>query len=259
MAEPAERVAPPAAVVASPILEVRGLTRRFGGLRALDGVDLRVGRGELLAIIGPNGAGKSTLFNVVTGYLPPDSGQVMFDGEDVTALAPFRISRLGVGRKFQVPSVFDGLSIRQNLQVAARGHSPVRSLFGRRHGGPEELEAILDRLGLRDKAALEAGVLSHGEKQWLEIGMVLANRPRLLLLDEPTAGMTLGETKRTEGLLRELGQEHTIVLIEHDVRFVREIAKRVVVLHRGRVLASGRIDEVEQDERVRDVYLGREE
>jgi urea ABC transporter ATP-binding protein UrtD len=259
MGEPAERVAGSAAATASPILQVRRLARRFGGLQALDGVDLAVGRGELLAVIGPNGAGKSTLFNVVTGYFPPDSGRVLLEGHDITALSPHRISRLGVGRKFQVPSVFDGLTIRQNLQVAARGHSRVRSLFRKRHGGFNDLEAILDRLRLRDKASIEAGILSHGEKQWLEIGMVLANRPRLLLLDEPTAGMTLGETKRTEELLRDLGQKHTIVLIEHDVRFVREVAERVVVLHRGKVLASGPIDEVERDGRVRDVYLGREE
>jgi urea transport system ATP-binding protein len=257
MGAPVGRVARPAAATASPILVVRGVARRFGGLQALDGVDLAVGRGELLALIGPNGAGKSTLFNVVTGYFPPDSGQVLLDGHDITALSPHRISRLGVGRKFQVPSVFDGLTIRQNLQVAARGHTGVRSLFRTRHDF-DDLEVILDRLRMREKARVEAGLLSHGEKQWLEIGMVLANRPRLLLLDEPTAGMTLGETKRTEELLRELGHEHTIVLIEHDVRFVREVAERVVVLHRGKVLASGPIDEVERDERVRDVYLGRE-
>jgi urea ABC transporter ATP-binding protein UrtD len=258
MAEPAERVTQSAAATGSPILQIRGLTRRFGGLRALHGVDLAVERDELLAIIGPNGAGKSTLFNVVTGYLPPDSGRVILDGEDITALSPDRISRLGIGRKFQVPSVFDGLTIRQNVEVSTRGHSPLRSLF-RRRDGFDQLDAILSRLRLSEKVNLPAGVLSHGEKQWLEIAMVLANRPRLLLLDEPTAGMTLGETKRTEELLRDIGREHTIVLIEHDVRFVREIAQRVVVLHRGSVLASGPIDEVERDERVRDVYLGREE
>ena len=258
MAEPAERLTQSTVATSSSILQIHGLTRRFGGLRALDAVDLAVGRDELLAIIGPNGAGKSTLFNVVTGYLPPDSGRVILDGDDITALSPERISRLGVGRKFQVPSVFDGLTIRQNLEVSARGHSPLRSLF-RSHDGFDQLDAILSRLRLSEKANLPAGLLSHGEKQWLEIAMVLANRPRLLLLDEPTAGMTLGETKRTEELLRDIGQEHTIVLIEHDVRFVREVAQRVVVLHRGRVLASGPIDEVERDERVRDVYLGREE
>jgi urea ABC transporter ATP-binding protein UrtD len=255
-AEPAEKVEPsgPGAIV-----EVRGLARSFGGLRALDGVDLAVRRGELLAIIGPNGAGKSTLFNVMTGYLPPDAGRVVLEGRDITGMTPDRISRLGIGRKFQVPSVFDALTIRQNLEVAARGHSTVWSLLGRRVDGSGDLEAILDRLTLKPKASLEAGVLSHGEKQWLEIGMALANRPRILLLDEPTAGMTLRETKRTEELLRDLGQEVTVVLIEHDVRFVREVAERVVVLHRGRVLAEGDIDEVERDERVRDVYLGKEE
>jgi urea ABC transporter ATP-binding protein UrtD len=259
MVEPAEDVSLPAGPPTRPILEARALSRRFGGLKALDGVDLAIERGELLGIIGPNGAGKSTLFNVVTGQLPPDGGQVLFDGRDITDLSPHLISRLGVGRKFQVPSVFDGLTIRQNLHVAARGHSSVRSLLVAPDGGSGSLESILDRLGLSGKAELEAGFLSHGEKQWLEIGMVLANRPSLLLLDEPTAGMTLGETKRTEELLRGLGQDHTIVVIEHDVRFIREVAQRVVVLHRGKVLASGPIDEVERDDRVRDVYLGREE
>jgi urea transport system ATP-binding protein len=257
-AEPAEKVDASTPAPAS-IVEVRDLARSFGGLRALDGVDLAVRRGELLAIIGPNGAGKSTLFNVMTGDLRPSGGRVLLEGRDITGLAPDRISRLGVGRKFQVPSVFDALTISQNLEVAARGHSTVWSLLGRRADQSDDFDSILDRLDLKAKASLEAGVLSHGEKQWLEIGMALANRPRILLLDEPTAGMTLRETKRTEELLRELGREVTVVLIEHDVRFVREVAERVVVLHRGRVLAEGDIDAVERDERVRDVYLGREE
>jgi urea transport system ATP-binding protein len=239
------------------VLVVRGLRRRFAGLEALDGLDLSVRRGELLAIIGPNGAGKSTLFNVVTGLLPPTAGTVELDGRDVTGTPPHRIARLGVGRKFQVPNVFDGLSVRQNLVVAARGRDGVRGLLGRDRADRDRIEGILQRLRLDEKAHIVASELSHGERQWLEIGAVLASDPRLLLLDEPTAGMTMRETRMTEDLLRTLSEGHTIVVIEHNIRFVREVARRVVVMHRGRVLADGPISQIERDERVRDVYLGR--
>jgi urea transport system ATP-binding protein len=244
--------------VAEPqVLIVRGLRRRFAGLEALDGLDLSVRRGELLAIIGPNGAGKSTLFNVVTGLLPPTAGTVELDGRDVTGTPPHRIARLGVGRKFQVPNVFEGLSVRQNLVVAARGRDGVRGLLGRDRADRDRIEGILQRLHLDEKAHIVASELSHGERQWLEIGAVLASDPRLLLLDEPTAGMTMRETRMTEDLLRTLSKGHTIVVIEHNIRFVREVAHRVVVMHRGRVLADGPISQIERDERVRDVYLGR--
>jgi urea transport system ATP-binding protein len=244
--------------VAEPqVLVVRGLRRRFAGLKALDGLDLSVRRGELLAIIGPNGAGKSTLFNVVTGLLPPTAGTVELDGRDVTGTPPHRIARLGVGRKFQVPNVFDGLSVRQNLVVAARGRDGVRGLLGRDRADRYRIEGILQRLHLDEKAHIVASELSHGERQWLEIGAVLASDPRLLLLDEPTAGMTMRETRMTEDLVRTLSEGHTIVVIEHNIRFVREVARRVVVMHRGRVLADGPISQIERDERVRDVYLGR--
>lgn len=250
------------AAAASPVVQVRGLVRQFGGLRALDGVDLDIRAGEILGIIGPNGAGKSTLFNVVSGLLRPTEGRVYLRGRDITGLAPHHVCRLGVGRKFQVPSCFSGLTVRQNVQVAALGRWPISRLVRvgsdiserSRHVGD-----LLDRLGLASKADLEAGALSHGERQWLEIGMVLANGCEVLLLDEPTAGMTLAETRRTERLLRDLGETHTIAVIEHDIHFIREVAQRVVVLHRGRVLASGTIDVVERDDRVRDVYLGRGE
>ncbi len=248
--------------VETPVLQVRGLVREFGGLKALDGVDLDVRRGEILGIIGPNGAGKSTLFNVVTGLIRPTQGRVYLRGRDITGLAPHEVCRLGVGRKFQIPSCFTGLTVRQNLRIAARGRRPFTSLI--RMGADvgarsQEIDELLDRLGLASKAELEAGALSHGERQWLEIGMVLVNGCQVLLLDEPTAGMTLGETRRTERLLRDLGGAHTVAVIEHDIRFIREVAERVVVLHRGRVLASGTIDVLERDERVRDVYLGRGE
>jgi urea transport system ATP-binding protein len=239
------------------VLSVRQLRRSFAGIHALDGVDLTVTRGELLGIIGPNGAGKSTLFNVITGLLPPTSGRVILDGDEIAGLLPHRIARLGIGRKFQVPNVFGHLSARQNVVIAARGGQPITALLGRRDGDRERADAILERLGLETKAELHAEDLSHGERQWLEIGALLANEPRLLLLDEPTAGMTMEETRRTEALLRELAEGHTVVVIEHNIRFIREVARRVVVMHRGRVLTSGTIQEVEADETVRDIYLGR--
>jgi urea ABC transporter ATP-binding protein UrtD len=239
------------------ILAVQTLRRRFAGIDALDGVDLVVRRDELLAIIGPNGAGKSTLFNVITGLIPPTGGTVQFDGRDITGMPAHRIARLGIGRKFQVPNVFGGLSVRQNLVVASRGRNGLRGLVGHDRETFERADEILGQLLLAERADVPASDLSHGERQWLEIGAVLANEPKLLLLDEPTAGMTMHETRRTEDLLRNLSAGHTIVVIEHNVRFVREVAQRVVVMHRGRILATGPIDRIERDETVRDVYLGR--
>jgi urea transport system ATP-binding protein len=239
------------------ILSVHAIRRRFAGFDALDGVDLTVRRGELLAIIGPNGAGKSTLFNVITGLYPATSGTVQFEGRDITRMPAHRTARLGIGRKFQVPNVFGGLSVRQNLVVASRGRRGLRSLLGHDEASMERIDEILERLGLFARAKALANDLSHGERQWLEIGAVLANEPQLLLLDEPTAGMTMQETSRTEDLLVGLSEGHTIVVIEHNIRFVREVAQHVVVMHRGRVLTTGPIERIEKDERVRDIYLGR--
>jgi urea transport system ATP-binding protein len=250
----AEIVAPSAG---EKTLTVQGLHRRFAGFDALDGVELTVRRGELLAIIGPNGAGKSTLFNVITGLYPPTSGTVRFESRDITRMSPHRIARLGIGRKFQVPNVFGGLSVRQNLVVASRGTQGLRSLLRRDETSMERIDEILERLTLTERADVLANHLSHGERQWLEIGAVLANEPKILLLDEPTAGMTMHETSRTEDLLVDLSEGHTIVVIEHNIRFVREVAQRVVVMHRGRVLTSGPIERIEKDETVRNVYLGR--
>jgi len=245
--------APPGAA----LLEALALTCRFGGLTALNGVDLRVQAGELLALIGPNGAGKSTLFNVITGHVRPSSGRLKFRGREITGMARHRLARLGIGRKYQVPTVFDSLSVRRNLTAAAYGRSPFGRLVWRPPSVRERVEHLMDFLRLSGREGDAAGTLSHGEKQWLEIGMVLANDPELVLLDEPTAGMPTQETRRTEALLKELAAGHTVVVIEHDIRFVREVAHRVVVLHRGRVLADGTIAEIERDETVRNVYLGR--
>ena len=224
---------------------------------ALNGVDLTVKQGELLAIIGPNGAGKSTLFNVITGHVKATSGRLRFRGKDVTGMPSHRLARQGIGRKFQVPTVFGSLSVRRNLAVAAYGRSSFGRLVWHPASVADRVEHLLDFLRLSARADDEAVTLSHGEKQWLEIGIVLANDPELMLLDEPTAGMTTQETRLTEGLLKELAAGHTVVVIEHDIRFVREVAQRVIVLHRGRVLADGPVAEIERNETVRDVYLGR--
>ena len=239
------------------LLEAQALSCRFGGLMALDGVDLIVKPGELLAIIGPNGAGKSTLFNVITGHVSPTSGRLRFRGKDVTGMPRHRVARLGIGRKYQVPTVFGALSVRRNLAVAAYGRSRFGRLVWRPASVRDRVGQLLEFLRLSTRADDAAATLSHGEKQWLEIGMVLANDPELMLLDEPTAGMTTQETRQTEALLKELAAGHTVVVIEHDVRFIREVAQRVIVLHRGRVLAEGTIAEIERNETVRDVYLGR--
>jgi urea transport system ATP-binding protein len=239
-----------------PVLLVEDLHLRFGGIHALRGLSFSVYQGELLAVIGPNGAGKSTLFNVISGFARPDSGRVTFRGKDLAQLAPHEISRLGIGRKFQVPNVFQHLTVKQNLVAATRGAWSVPALLCRAHDQLLGIEGFAGRVGLSDRLTKPAGELSHGEKQWLEIAMVLASGATLLLLDEPTAGMTLAETKRTESILRELIGTHTVIVIEHDIRFVREVADRVIVLHRGAVLTSGLVDDVEGDARVRDVYLG---
>ncbi|MGH9920710.1 MAG: ATP-binding cassette domain-containing protein [Nitrososphaerales archaeon] len=245
-------------VVDIPLLQIQDVRLRFGGVQALQGFSLSVRPGELLGIIGPNGAGKSTLFNLITGFVRPDEGRVLFAGSDLTHLSPHQISRIGIGRKFQVSNIFEELTVDQNLVAASRGSLGVHALLRPRRAGLSNVDDVAQRVELVGRLDVRAAELSHGEKQWLEIGMVLASRARLLLLDEPTAGMTLGETKKTESMLRAMAGEHTIVVIEHDIRFIREVAERVVVLHHGSVLASGTVAEIEGDDRVREVYLGRE-
>jgi len=242
------------------VLETRGLTKRFGGVVAVDDLDYRVLEGELRCVIGTNGAGKTTLFNLVTGRLKPTSGEVSFRETDITGFSPHRICRMGVGRKFQAPNVFQELSVADNIRVAAQGKSGLLQLALHKYDETfeDELPLLLKKIRLYEKKDLRAASLSHGEQQWLEIGMVLANHPILLLLDEPTAGMTIAETKETVGLIRDITEGVTTIVIEHDIGFVREIAEIVTVMHRGRVLAEGCLDEVECDEDVRDVYLGRQ-
>lgn len=229
------------------LLQAENVGIRFGGLQALEALDLTVRDKELCCIIGPNGAGKSTFLNVLTGTLRPTSGSVRFLGRDIAGLPLHRIARLGIARKFQIPSVFPSLSVEDNLKVARWGApAPVRPVA-----------ELLELVALGNRAATLAGELAHGQKQWLEIGMALAIEPRLLLLDEPTAGMTPQETLATAEMLLRLKGEFSIVAVEHDIRFVRALNCETLVLHQGRRLRSGPFHDIETDEIVRDVYLGR--
>jgi branched-chain amino acid transport system ATP-binding protein/urea transport system ATP-binding protein len=229
------------------LLQAENVGIRFGGLQALEALDLTVRDKELCCIIGPNGAGKSTFLNVLTGTLRPTSGSVRFLGRDIAGLPLHRIARLGIARKFQIPSVFPSLSVEDNLKVARWGAPlPVRPVA-----------ELLELVALGNRAATLAGELAHGQKQWLEIGMALAIEPRLLLLDEPTAGMTPQETLATAEMLLRLKGEFSIVAVEHDIRFVRALNCETLVLHQGRRLRSGPFHDIETDEMVRDVYLGR--
>jgi urea transport system ATP-binding protein len=239
------------------MLQIEGVSVEFDGFRALDNVDLTVERGELRFLIGPNGAGKTTLVDVVTGLTRPTSGRVVFDGHDVTVLREHRRVRLGIGRGFQTPTVFDSLSVVDNLDLAASFRRRLPVLLRRRRGVSAAVSATLERVGLTAAANRPAAVLSHGQKQWLEIGMLLVQEPRLLLLDEPVAGMSVEERTSTGELLHQLAGEHTIVVIEHDMAFLRRWAHTVTVLHEGRILAEGSVADVQSNPIVREVYLGR--
>ena len=241
------------------ILHVDNVTVAFDGFKALNGLNLYVDPGELLCIIGPNGAGKTTMMDVITGKTRPDAGQVWFgDRIDLLRLSEPQIAQIGIGRKFQKPTVFEHLNVFENLELALAGPKSFwRALVARLTS--EELDRIADTLhtiGLESHRASPARILSHGQKQWLEIGMLLMQRPELLLVDEPVAGMTPQETERTAHLLQSLAGRHSVVVVEHDMEFVRSIARRVIVLHEGRVLAEGSMEHVQNDQRVIDVYLG---
>jgi urea transport system ATP-binding protein len=240
------------------VLEVDKVTVRFDGFRALNDLTLSLEMGELRCIVGPNGAGKTTLMDVITGKSRPDSGMVRFAGRDITQLSEHAIARLGVGRKFQRPTVFPGHTVFENLELTTYGKKGVmRALFARLSSSDlQSIEHTLELIGLGDQRDRPAGLLSHGQKQWLEIGMLLVQRPKLLLVDEPVAGMTQHEIERTEQILASLAGEHTVVVVEHDMDFVRSIARTVTVLHEGSVLAEGPMREVQNDPRVVEVYLG---
>ena len=248
-------------------LYVDGVTVSFDGFKALDALTLNVADGELRCIIGPNGAGKTTMMDCITGKTHPDSGRLSFGSNiDLLRLTEAEIATAGIGRKFQKPTVYERLSVHDNLAMSLAGPRSVRaSLFGSdggHHNGAESarLDELLKLIELEAVAWREAGLLSHGQKQWLEIGMLLAQDPKLLLLDEPVAGMTDEETERTAELFLSLEGRHSLVVVEHDMKFVGTLAaahRKVTVLHEGRVLAEGRLAEVQADERVVEVYLGR--
>jgi ABC-type uncharacterized transport system ATPase subunit len=233
-----------------PLLAGHDLHRHFGGISAVRGVSLEVEQGDLRCIIGPNGAGKSTLLNMLCGTLTPSSGSIELEGKSLVGLKLHEFVREGVSRKFQVPSVFETMTVRDNLEVARPG----------RYAGSRpvpDVDEVLELLGLAIHAEIRAGELAHGQKQWLEVGMALITAPKLLLLDEPTAGMTAEETQRTAGLLQHLKGDLTIIAIEHDMRFVRALDCHTMVMHQGQVIAEGPFAAIEEDETVRDVYLGR--
>lgn len=241
-------------------LEVRGVSLRFGGVRALTDVSFSVNEGELFSIIGPNGAGKTTMMDIITGKTKPDQGTVLFDGiVDLTRLDETRIAELGIGRKFQKPTVFESQTVQDNLLLALNvDHSVRGTLFWRgSKAEAERIDKVLETIRLTDARNRLAGSLSHGQKQWLEIGMLLAQDPKVLLVDEPVAGMTDVETHLTAELLKEINKNHTIMVVEHDMTFVRELGVKVTCLHEGTVLAEGSIDQVSSNERVVEVYLGR--
>jgi urea transport system ATP-binding protein len=242
------------------ILWVDGVTVSFDGFKALDDLSITLEKGELRCIIGPNGAGKTTLMDVITGKTRPDKGQVKLVSTqtELTRLSEFEIARLGIGRKFQRPTVFQGHTVFENLELASRGPKGVlRTLFGRLSPAQRgRIDEVLQLIGLGAERERRAGLLSHGHKQWLEIGMLLVQDPQVLLLDEPIAGMSHQEAERTAELVKTLAGERTVVVVEHDMEFVRQIAQKVTVLHEGRLLAEGTMEKVQADPKVIEVYLG---
>jgi branched-chain amino acid transport system ATP-binding protein len=246
------------------LLVTDGLTKRFGELVAVDDVGLTVEQGEFRSVIGPNGAGKTTLFNCITGALTPSSGTVTFDGADVTDLAPHQRVRRGIGRSFQITNVFGGLTVRENVRLAAQAvaepeFSPVDLLYRTTDSFPEvteRAEAVLDRIGLAGDADRRADALAYGDRRRLEMGLVLATDPKIVLLDEPTAGMSAEETRATMALIDEVLADRSLLLIEHDIELVMDVSDRVTVLQRGRELTTGTPAAVADDEEVQRAYLG---
>jgi urea transport system ATP-binding protein len=242
------------------LLYLDNVTVSFDGFRALNALSLTIDNTEMRAIIGPNGAGKTTMMDVITGKTRPTEGGALFEGvHDLTSLDEAAIAELGIGRKFQTPTVFDMHSVEDNLRLALKAdRRTFPPLFSRRTVAERErIDALLERVRLKDHRDRKAAELSHGQKQWLEIGMLLAQEPKLLLVDEPAAGMTDQETADTANLLREIAQDRSVVVVEHDMTFVRDLDVKVTVLHEGSVLAEGSLDGVSANERVIEVYLGR--
>lgn len=245
----------------SMLLEVSGVTVTFDGFRAINNLSINFAKSELRAIIGPNGAGKTTFMDIVTGKTKPDEGTVIWGDRNVSLLgmSESQIAREGIGRKFQKPTVFEAQTVRQNLAMALKTpRGPFAVLMHKKtKPNAERIEAVADQIGLSDSLTRVAGELSHGQKQWLEIGMLLAQEPRLMLVDEPAAGMTPEEREKTTDILKEAAKTRAVVVVEHDMEFVRRLDCKVTVLHEGAVLAEGSLDHVTSNQTVIDVYLGR--
>ena len=234
-----------------PLIETRGLSKHFGGVQAVRNIDFSLAEGELRCLIGPNGAGKSTFFKLLTGQIKPTSGAVLFRGTEITNLQAHEIARLGIGIKTQVPSVFNALSVRSNLWIAAARHKKGKAVA-------QAVEAQIERLSLSRFADGLVGQLAHGQRQWVELGLVLCGEPNLILLDKPAAGMTEEERGRTAELIQEINRAHPLIVVEHDMSFIRTIARRITVFDRGAILMEGDVDQVFGNQAVRDVYLGKQ-
>jgi urea transport system ATP-binding protein len=247
--------------VAQSLLYLDGVSVSFDGFRAINNLSLEILPGEMRAIIGPNGAGKTTMMDIITGKTRPDTGDVLFDGGsiDLTKMDEAAIANLGIGRKFQKPTVFEQHTVQDNLLLSLKtDRGVIPTLFWHTSAANmERIDEILAITKLGPHRMRQAGALSHGQKQWLEIGMLLGQDPKLLLVDEPVAGMTDAETAQTADLLRDISQDHSVMVVEHDMDFVRALGVRVTVLHEGSVLAEGPLDQVTANERVIEVYLGR--
>jgi urea transport system ATP-binding protein len=241
------------------LLEVNGLTTKVSGFTILNDLDFSMEENELRVLLGPNGAGKTTLISMITGQFKPTAGTIRFAGQNITDWAPDRIFNAGIGRKFQVPNMYETLSVFDNVMVSQRGRRKVfSSLFQRRtRAQADRIWEVLEFVELADKANHIAASLSHGERQWLELAMLVVSSPKLLLLDEPTTGMTEGGKRKTADLIQRIAENHTVLLVEHDMHIVRRIAKRVTVLHQGQLLADGPLADVMANDMVRQVYLGK--
>ena len=237
--------------MAAPLLQTRDLSMHFGGVQAVRNVNFTLAEGELRCLIGPNGAGKSTFFKMLTGQLQPSHGQVLFRGYDISRAHAHQIARLGIGIKTQVPSVFDGLTVRENIWLAASRVHP-------REQARRLVDEMLERIGLTEEAERLVGQLAHGQRQWVELGLVLSTDPELILLDEPAAGMTHEEVLRTAELVREINRTKALIVVEHDMQFIRMIAKQVTVFNQGSVLVEDAVENIMRNPQVRDIYLGKQ-
>lgn len=244
------------------ILEVKNLHKDFSGLKVLFGIDLSLEEGDRHAVIGPNGAGKSTLFNLITGKYVPTRGEVLFDGQDITGFPPHRVARLGLARSFQITNIFRTMTVFQNVRNAVLSRKGMRyqviSRLSSLASVNDEVDSILSQIGLLDRRDVPAGELAHGQQRALEIGLTLAMDPKLILLDEPTAGMSSSESRDTVSLIERVTRGRTLVIVEHDMDVVFRIANRITVIYYGKVLASGPPEEIRNDQRVKDAYLGEE-